>query len=360
MSRFISSRPAPDELFITTASGFTPSKNAPNLGPMNILITGGAGFIGSHLTERMVAEGHSVTVIDDFNDYYDPAIKRQNLQSVAGQIRLVEGDIRDAVLVERTFAAGKFDQVIHIAARAGVRPSIQDPKLYFTTNIDGTFNLLDACVYHKVPRFTFASSSSIYGINKKVPFSESDPVERTISPYAATKLAGEQICSNYAHLFGIRCQCLRFFTVYGPRQRPDLAISKFTRNIMEGKPIQQFGDGSSARDYTFIDDIIEGVCAAAQYDASEFEIFNLGGSEVTTLRELIALIEKTTGKKAIIEQLPDQLGDVPKTYADISKAKQVLGYSPKTQVTRGIEKFVQWYQATQSSPQKKGAILGTG
>lgn len=311
---------------------------------MNILITGGAGFIGSHLTERVVQEGHAVTVIDDFNDYYDPSIKQNNLESVKDDIRLVKGDIRDAVLVERTFAEGKFDQVIHLAARAGVRPSIQDPKLYFTTNIDGTFNLLDACVYHKVPRFTFASSSSIYGINKKVPFSEADPIERTISPYAATKLAGEQICSNYAHLFGMRCQCLRFFTVYGPRQRPDLAISKFTRNILEGRPIQQFGDGSSARDYTYIDDIIEGVCAAAQYDDSEFEIFNLGGSEVTTLSELISTIETVTGKKAEIEYLPDQLGDVPRTYADISKAKRFLGYAPQTRVADGIEKFLRWYR----------------
>lgn len=311
---------------------------------MNILITGGAGFIGSHLTERVVQEGHAVTVIDDFNDYYDPSIKQNNLESVKDAIQLVRGDIRDAVLVERTFASGQFDQVIHLAARAGVRPSIQDPKLYFTTNIDGTFNLLDACVYHKVPRFTFASSSSIYGINKKVPFSEADPIERTISPYAATKLAGEQICSNYAHLFGMRCQCLRFFTVYGPRQRPDLAISKFTRNILEGRPIQQFGDGSSARDYTYIDDIIEGVCAAAQYDDSEFEIFNLGGSEVTTLSELISTIETVTGKKAEIEYLPDQLGDVPRTYADISKAKRFLGYAPQTRVADGIEKFLRWYR----------------
>ncbi len=316
---------------------------------MNILITGGAGFIGSHLTERMLSDDNEVTVIDDFNDYYDPSIKVQNLHGVQSDIRLVKGDIRDAVLVERTFAEGKFDQVIHLAARAGVRPSIKDPKLYFTTNIDGTFNLLDACVYHKVPRFTFASSSSIYGINKKVPFSETDLIERTISPYAATKLAGEQICSNYAHLFGIRCQCLRFFTVYGPRQRPDLAISKFTKNILDGRPIQQFGDGSSARDYTYIDDIIDGVCAAANYDASEFEIFNLGGSEVTALSQLIALIESTTAKKAIIEHLPDQLGDVPRTYADVSKAGDLLAYSPQTQVTDGIKKFVRWYQESRTS-----------
>ena len=230
------------------------------------LITGGAGFIGSHLTERMLKEGHEVTIIDDFNTYYDPEIKRQNLVKVQQDVSLIEGDIRDAILVERTFAKGKFDQVIHIAARAGVRPSIQNPKLYFTTNIDGTFNLLDACRYHEVPRFTFASSSSVYGVNKKVPFAEADPLERTISPYAATKLAGEQICSNYAHLFGIHCQCLRFFTVYGPRQRPDLAISKFTKRILDGTPIQQYGDGSTARDYTYIEDIIDGIVADASND----------------------------------------------------------------------------------------------
>jgi UDP-glucuronate 4-epimerase len=309
---------------------------------MHYLITGGAGFIGSHLTERFLQQGHQVTVIDDFNTYYDPAIKRQNIAEIRNKIELIEGDIRDAILVERAFAKGKFDQVIHIAARAGVRPSIQDPKLYFTTNIDGTFNLLDACRYHGVTRFTFASSSSVYGINKKLPFAESDALQRTISPYAATKLAGEQICSNYAHLFGINCQCLRFFTVYGPRQRPDLAISKFTKRILAGEPIQQYGDGSTARDYTYIDDIISGIIAASNYDKADFEIFNLGGSATTTLGELIALIEGATEKEAIIEQLPDQPGDVPRTYADVSKARELLGYEPRTQIAEGIHKYVDW------------------
>jgi len=310
---------------------------------MHYLITGGAGFIGSTLTERMLKEGHQVTIIDDFNTYYDPKIKQQNIANVRADITLVEGDIRDAILVERTFAKGKFDQVIHIAARAGVRPSIQDPKLYFTTNIDGTFNLLDACRYHEVPRFTFASSSSVYGINKKVPFAEADPIERTISPYAATKLAGEQICSNYAHLFGIHCQCLRFFTVYGPRQRPDLAISKFTKRILAGEPIQQYGDGSTARDYTYIEDIINGIVAASKYDEKSFDIFNLGGSATTTLSELISLIESATGKKAIIEQIEEQPGDVPQTYADISKANKLLGYAPQTPIAEGITKYVEWF-----------------
>ncbi|MDB2681725.1 GDP-mannose 4,6-dehydratase [Opitutales bacterium] len=310
---------------------------------MHYLITGGAGFIGSTLSERMLKEGHQVTIFDDFNTYYDPEIKQQNIAAIRDQIEVVQGDIRDAILVERTFAKGKFDQVIHIAARAGVRPSIQDPKLYFTTNIDGTFNLLDACRYHEVPRFTFASSSSVYGINKKVPFAENDPIERTISPYAATKLAGEQICSNYAHLFGIHCQCLRFFTVYGPRQRPDLAISKFTKRILAGEPIQQYGDGSTARDYTYIEDIINGIVAASKYDEKSFDIFNLGGSATTTLSELISLIESATGKKAIIEQIEEQPGDVPQTYADISKANKLLGYAPQTPIAEGITKYVEWF-----------------
>lgn len=306
------------------------------------LITGGAGFIGSHLTERLLREGHKVTVIDDFNTYYDPDTKRQNLANVRNDITLVEGDIRDAILVERTFAKGKFDQVMHMAARAGVRMSIKKPKLYFTTNIDGTFNLLDACRYHGVSRFTFASSSSVYGINSKVPFAETDALERTISPYAATKLAGEQICSNYAHLFGIQCQCLRFFTVYGPRQRPDLAISKFSKHILNGIPIQQYGDGSTARDYTYIEDIINGIIAASKYDKKSFDIFNLGGSATTKLSELINIIESETGKRANIEIMPDQAGDVPRTYADISKAKNLLGYRAQTPITMGIKKYVRW------------------
>jgi UDP-glucuronate 4-epimerase len=317
--------------------------------PKKYLITGGAGFIGSQLTERILKEGHEVTVIDDFNTYYDPAIKHKNLAAVIDDIELVEGDIRDAILVERTFAKGKFDHVIHLAARAGVRPSIKNPKLYFTTNIDGTFNLLDACRYHSVPKFTFASSSSVYGVNKKIPFAETDALERTISPYAATKLAGEQICSNYAHLFGIQCQCLRFFTVYGPRQRPDLAISKFTQRLLAGEPIQQYGDGSTARDYTYVDDIIDGTIAASNYNQSNFEIFNLGGSATTTLSELISMIESATGKTAIIEQLPDQAGDVPRTYADVSKASKLLNYTPHTPIATGIEKYVDWFTSTGSS-----------
>jgi UDP-glucuronate 4-epimerase len=308
-----------------------------------ILVTGGAGFIGSHLCEALLDEGAELVVIDDFNDFYDPALKEANLSAIMDRITLVRGDIRDAALVDSLFGKHRFGFVFHLAARAGVRPSIADPKLYFTTNIDGTFNLLDACRHHGTTRFVFASSSSVYGINRKVPFSESDPIGRTISPYAATKIAGEQICSNYAHLFGIRCSCLRFFTVYGPRQRPDLAISKFTRSILAGKPIDRFGDGSTARDYTYIDDIIRGVLAAARYvDESSFESFNLGGSATTTLNELIALIGETAGREPVIRQLPDQPGDVPRTFADVDKARRLLGYEPRTPVAIGLKLHAEW------------------
>ena len=314
-----------------------------------ILVTGGAGFIGSHLCEALLAQGEELVVIDDFNDFYDPAIKESNIAGFRDRITLVKGDIRDADLVNSMFDTHRFGMVFHFAARAGVRPSIADPKLYFTTNIDGTFNLLDACRHHGTERFVFASSSSVYGINEKVPFSESDPIERTISPYAATKIAGEQICSNYAHLFGIRCACLRFFTVYGPRQRPDLAIAKFTRAIREGKPIDRYGDGSTARDYTYVDDIIQGVLAAARYmEQSPFEIFNLGGSATTTLDELIALISKTVGRDAVIRQMPDQPGDVPRTYADVAKAHRLLGYEPRTPVAAGIRKYADWLASRDS------------
>lgn len=310
------------------------------------LVTGGAGFIGSHLTEALLAAGHEVVVFDDYNDYYDPAIKAGNLAGV--NVEIVRGDIRDDALVVRTFAAHRFDGVFHLAARAGVRPSIADPRLYFSTNMDGTLNLLEACRRHGVRDFIFASSSSVYGVNSKVPFAETDLIERTISPYAATKIAGEQMCSNYAHLFGLRCMCLRFFTVYGPRQRPDLAISKFTAAILAGKPIDRYGDGSTARDYTYIEDIVRGIVAAASYtEKSSFEIFNLGGSATTTLNELIALTEDAVGQKAVIRQLPDQPGDVPRTFADVDKAHRLLGYAPRTPIKDGIRKYVEWVRARQ-------------
>lgn len=307
-----------------------------------ILVTGGAGFIASHLCEALLAEGAEIVVIDEFNDYYDPAIKRGNIAGFQDRITLVEGDIRDVALVDSLFAEHAFDKVFHFAARAGVRPSISDPRLYVSTNIDGTLNLLEGCRATGVKHFVFASSSSVYGVNKKVPFAEDDLIQRTISPYAATKLMGEQLCSNYSHLHGIRCVCLRFFTVYGPRQRPDLAISKFTRKIMAGDPIDQYGDGSTARDYTFVEDIINGVMAAGRYAATDFEIINLGGSAANTLSQLIASIEEILGKKAEIRYLPDQPGDVPLTYADVSKARRLLGYTPGTPLRHGLERYVGW------------------
>lgn len=307
------------------------------------LVTGGAGFIGSHLVEALVAAGASVVVIDDFNDYYDPAVKEANLTAVRKRIELVAGDIRDDALVTKVFSSHRFDGVFHLAARAGVRPSIADPRLYFSTNMDGTLNLLEACRAHGVRDFVFASSSSVYGVNTKVPFAEDDPIARTISPYAATKLAGEQMCSNYSHLFGLRCMCLRFFTVYGPRQRPDLAISKFTEAILAGRSIERYGDGSTSRDYTYVDDIVRGILAAAAYtEKSAFEIFNLGGSATTSLNELIALVEEAVGKKALVREVAEQPGDVPRTFADVEKARRLLGYEPRMPIRDGVRGYVNW------------------
>jgi UDP-glucuronate 4-epimerase len=309
----------------------------------NVLITGGAGFIGSHTAERLLAEGATLTVLDDFNDFYDPAIKRANLEALQRRARVVEGDIRDRDTVEKLCQEGKFHTIIHLAARAGIRPSISDPELYLSTNINGTFRLLEGARISGVKRFIFASSSSVYGTNEKVPFNEADAITNTISPYAVTKLAGEQLCSNYTNLYGLRTVCLRFFTVYGPRQRPDLAISKFTRLIRDGRPVPRFGDGSTARDYTYVDDIVDGIMASLHYEGAPFDIFNLGGSQTTTLNELIEAVESALGKKAIIEALPFQPGDVPLTFADISKAQRLLGYSPLTPVSTGIPRYVEWF-----------------
>ena len=310
---------------------------------MNILVTGGAGFIGSHICRRLLSDGHAVTLIDDFNDYYDPAIKRANVTALGAAVKVVDGDIRDRDQVQSLFADGKFESVIHIAARAGVRPSVKDPQLYIDTNITGTHHLLEASRQHGVGRFLFASSSSVYGLAKTVPFSEDLALPQTLSPYAATKLAGEQLCGNYSHLFGLRVVCLRFFTVYGPGQRPDLAIHKFTDAIHKGLPIPQYGDGSTRRDYTYIDDIVQGVMGALHYNGALFDIFNLGENQTITLTELIQEIEKALGKKALIERLPEQQGDMPLTSADITKARALLAYNPQTKIAEGIPKFVSWY-----------------
>jgi UDP-glucuronate 4-epimerase len=312
----------------------------------NILVTGGAGFIGSHLVDRLLAEGGwRVTAVDDFNDFYDPALKRANVAAHLRRddYRLVEADIRDAGALARVFGGAEFDCVVHLAARAGVRPSLSEPLLYNETNVTGTLRLLELARAHKVRQFVFGSSSSVYGINAKVPFSEEDPIRQPISPYAATKAAGELLCHAYAHLYGVRCVALRFFTVYGARQRPDLAIRKFARLISEGKPIPVFGDGTTRRDYTYVDDIIAGVRAAVDYEATMYEAINLGESRTVELRELIALLEKELGREAVIDRRPTQPGDVPQTFADISKARRLLGYDPRTQIEDGIRKFVRWF-----------------
>jgi len=313
----------------------------------NILVTGGAGFIGSHLVERLLAENQwRVTVVDDFNDFYAPAVKHANVAPYIGRddFQLIEADIRERPALDEVFAENRFDAIVHLAARAGVRPSLDEPVLYAETNINGTLNLLELARIHQVKQFVFGSSSSVYGINAKVPFSEDDPIRQPISPYAATKAAGEMLCHTYAHLYGIRSVCLRFFTVYGARQRPDLAIHKFARLISDGRAIPVFGDGTTRRDYTYVDDIIAGVRAAIDYQGSMYEVINLGESRTVELRELIELLERELGRNAVIDRQPVQPGDVPQTFADIAKARQLLGYNPQTPIEEGIHRFVAWYR----------------
>jgi UDP-glucuronate 4-epimerase len=317
---------------------------------MRILVTGGAGFIGSHLVQRLVRQGEEVALLDDFNDYYDPLIKRENVAAVSRDVAIHQVDLRDAAGVRSLFHREKpFDAIIHLAARAGVRPSIASPQLYYDTNVNGTLHLLEAARMTEVRRFVFASSSSVYGVCKTVPFSEDFHLQQTISPYAATKIAGEFLCSTYAHLYQIETVVLRYFTVYGPRQRPDLAIHQFTRRIHQGRPISQFGDGTTRRDYTYVDDIIDGTVAALKYQGAPFEIFNLGENETIELRELIAAIEAQLQKKAIIRKLPEQAGDVPLTCADINKARRLLGYNPQTPFRQGLPKFVNWFLGSEAS-----------
>lgn len=309
---------------------------------MKILITGAAGFIGSHLSERLLANGSTVIGVDNFDDFYDPKIKRRNIETCLKNknFRLAEADIRDNAAVDKIVADG-VDIIVHLAARAGVRPSIEKPLLYADVNINGTMVLLEATKKHNVSKFVFASSSSVYGNNKKVPFSESDNVDFPISPYAATKKACELLCHTYHHLYEIDLTCLRFFTVYGPRQRPDLAIHKFAKLIEQNKPIPIYGDGSMMRDFTYIDDIIDGTVAAIN-KCSGFNIYNLGESRPISVNDLVAEIEKVLGKKAVKEYLPPQPGDVERTFADVTKAVNKLGYKPDTPIQLGLEKFVHW------------------
>src|SRR5438046_2892836 len=310
---------------------------------MRVLVTGGAGFIGSHLVEKLLASGHEVVILDDFNDFYDPQTKHANIAGLARDVTVYHVDLRDSESVRNLFHREKVDAIAHLAARAGVRPSIQQPRLYYDTNVTGTLHLLEAARVTGVERFVFASSSSVYGASKRIPFSEDEHLTQTLSPYAATKIAGEFLCSTYSHLYNLRVLALRYLTDYGPRQRPDLAIHQFTRRIYAGQPIDQFGDGSTRRDYTYIDDVIQGTMAALQYEGSLFDVFNLGESDTIQLKDLIAAIEKALGKKAKINQLPEHTGEMPLTCADISKARKLLAYKPTTRLSDGLPRFIEWF-----------------
>jgi len=313
---------------------------------MNFLVTGGAGFIGSHVCQRLLGAGHAVWALDDLNSFYDPALKRRNLAEIRALQKpfvFAQGDVADRPCVERVLREAKFDQVIHLAARAGVRPSLEEPALCQRVNVEGTANILEAARLSGVGKFILASSSSVYGTNAKVPFAESDPVFCPISPYAASKLACEALGHVFHHVHGLDIVMLRFFTVYGPRQRPDLAIHKFARRIEAGEPIELFGDGSSARDYTYITDIVDGIMACVR-ETFGYEIFNLGGSNPVKLSRLVELLEAALGKKARVERKPDQPGDVPRTWADLAKASQRLGYAPKVSIEEGIPLFVKWFR----------------
>ena len=312
---------------------------------MNFLVTGGAGFIGSHVVERLLRAGHAVWVLDDLNNFYDPAIKQRNLrelEALGKPFIFVQVDLTDRARLDEVLGGVKFDQIIHLAARAGVRPSLQEPALYQRVNVEGTVNLLEAARLNGVKKITIASSSSVYGVNAKVPFSEADPIFSAISPYAASKLACEALGHVYHHIYGMDVVMLRFFTVYGPRQRPDLAIHKFAELITRGKPIPVFGDGRTARDYTFVTDTVDGIIACTQREFG-YEVFNLGEAQTVPLSYLIELLEKALGAKAQINRQPPQPGDVPITFANIAKAREKLGYAPRVKIEEGIPKFVEWF-----------------
>jgi UDP-glucuronate 4-epimerase len=310
-----------------------------------VLVTGGAGFIGSHLVDRLLDEGRRVIVMDSFDTFYDPAIKRRNISAALDHdgYRLVEADIRDEAAVEALLASEPIDAVIHLAARAGVRPSIEQPGLYTSVNLSGTTTLLEACGRHGVGRFVFGSSSSVYGNNEKAPFSEEDPVDRPISPYGATKKAGEVLCYAFHHLTGMKMACLRFFTVFGPRQRPEMAIHKFARILADDGEVEQYGDGSSARDYTYVGDIVDGIVRALDR-CETYHIWNLGGSHTTRLSELVQKIADGLGVTANVRELPFQPGDVERTWADVSRAESELGWRPEVPFDRGLTLFLEWFK----------------
>ena len=320
----------------------------------SILVTGGAGFIGSNLIDRLLLEGNKVLTIDNFNDFYDPKIKRNNIEEIRSNMKendidnemfmLYEGDFRDVEFLAAVFD-NKIDYIVHLAGMAGVRPSIENPKLYYDVNVTGTLNILEEAKKRNIDKIVFASSSSVYGNNEKVPFSESDMVDSPISPYAATKKAGELMCHTYSYLYNMSIACLRFFTVYGPRQRPDLAINKFAKLIEAESPIPFFGDGTTSRDYTFIDDIVDGIIKSIKWtdlENSKYDVFNLGGDKTISLKEMVETIEAAIGKKAIINKLPMQLGDVNRTCADIGHSNEILKYKPKVSFETGIQRFLEW------------------
>lgn len=326
--------------------------------PQSVLVTGGAGFIGSHLCETLLARGCRVVVLDNLCDFYDPAVKEANIAQIRrsaasspGELLVLKGDIRRAGDMERAILAlgdPKGAAVVHLAAMAGVRPSIENPRLYNEVNVAGTLEVLEACRRRGIGRLAFASSSSVYGNNAKVPFSEADPVDHPISPYAATKKAGELLCHNYHHLYGLSVACLRFFTVYGPRQRPDLAIHKFAKLIHDGRTIPFFGDGTTRRDYTYVTDTLQGIIGSLEWltaaSSPVFDVFNLGESQTVELSSLVALLGRALGREPALERLPMQPGDVLCTYADISKARQLLGYNPQVPIEEGIPRFVEWFR----------------
>lgn len=310
-----------------------------------ILVTGAAGFIGSHTSKRLLEAGETVIGLDELNDYYDPAWKLDNLEKLKKypNFHFYKADIRDLSTLKKIFANCSFDAIVHLAARAGVRPSIEQPLLYEEVNVKGTLHLLELARQHEIKQFVFASSSSVYGDQSQVPFRETDPVNAPISPYAATKKAGEMLCHTYSHLYDINCICLRFFTVYGPNGRPDMAPYIFTKAILEGKKIKKFGDGNTKRDYTYIDDIVSGIVASIDLNR-RFETINLGNSNPISLNEFITTLEQITGLKMQIEELPMQAGDVKQTYANIDKANELLNYKPQTTFQIGLQKMVDWYK----------------
>ena len=311
---------------------------------MHLLVTGGVGFIGSHLVDSLLRDGCEATVVDNFDPFYDRTIKEDNVAGHRGdpRWRLVEADICDAESLKARLT-GRYDAIVHLAAKAGVRASISDPRAYQEVNVTGTQNVLEFAKDRRVPQVVFASSSSVYGINPRVPWSEEDHVLQPISPYASTKVSGELLGHVYSHLYGMRFIALRLFTAYGPRQRPDLAIHKFARLIEQGRPIPVFGDGTTSRDYTYVDDIVSGIRAAVEYDGTMYEVINLGNRMSVTLRETIEELERAMGRKAVIEWLPEQAGDVPRTVASIDKARALLGYQPQVSYQEGVRRFVDWY-----------------